>query len=321
MSRSAFILALLLGGTAAAWSTAQFTGGATGVAPAPAPPRYSSEQHWIASEVLAAIGGWCQPDAPPPQAALEGPPDNPSALIADVGRSTPITSPLAAHLWSPGTYIAVVREVCARPVASGDPAGRPDDHLVRRALADLRAETLLGENARISGVLARDPQSASAHEAAALLVGAFALRESWSLFGDVRPALSKLTAHLAIADTLRREGAVETLDGALGRVVQTLLTGHQRDALRLLDAAAPRAESAPDHAWVHALRLRITGDWRTPIPPTATSSTSTAIAWPKAPSPAWLERNSVSPSRSSTQKDGAPPSSARSTQSKSSTVV
>jgi hypothetical protein len=93
-------------------------------------------------------------------------------------------------------------------------------------------------------------------------VGAFALREASNFFGDVRPALSRMAAHMAIARALRH-GEPMSRDGELAMVVLTDLSGLQRDALDMLDTyhGVP-APGSPDRAWIRALHLRITGDWR-----------------------------------------------------------
>jgi hypothetical protein len=118
----------------------------------------------------------------------------------------------------------------------------------------------------VSRALERDLRSPAAHEAAALLVGALALRESAGWLHDVRPSLSRMAAHLAVARALRRPASDGTLDGALARIILTALVGRQRDAKDMVDRVEPKATSDADRAWVRALRLRITGDWR-PRPP------------------------------------------------------
>jgi hypothetical protein len=195
------------------------------------------EEAWIAATVAAGIRGIVT--------AATGETNEPPMRVA-----------LAPHIWAPASYGPAVALQIANPAAS-----EPVDHQVRTPLATLSVSTLLQENVRMSGILARDMRSPAAHESAALLVGAFALREPSGLFGDVRPALSRMTAHLAVAYAVRRKAA-ETLDGALARIVLSVLVGHQRTGLDALDALSPRLVTDADRAWDRALRLRITGDWR-----------------------------------------------------------
>ena len=198
----------------------------------------------------------------------------PSSSVFVVGPATGEKLQIKAqdHIWSPATYAPLATAWlgggdAAVPQLSLDDATA--DFNLRAALTDLRVETLLNENERVSGLLTRDIRSASAHESAALLVGALALRESPGMFADVRPALSRMAAHLAVADAIRGRtpGAP---DGSVARVVLTVLVGRQRDALTMLEAFERRATTPADRTWVRALRLRITGDWRTSLSAEAT---------------------------------------------------
>jgi hypothetical protein len=202
--------------------------------PAPGASKPATEQAWIIASVTAAIEG------------MSGKTSLPAASIAD-------------HVWSPATYRAAAEAAFA-------PAAADADLDVRAALVDLTSEVLIAQNERVSMALESDMRRPAAHEAAALLVGAFALRESAGWLYDVRPSLSRMAAHLAVARALRRPAADETLDGTLARVL-TALAGLQRDAKVMVDAIEPKAASDADRSWVRALRLRITGDWRSKLPP------------------------------------------------------
>ena len=275
MKRAAILLVLLLAGTVIAWSATQGrTDRATPAAMASASP-YATEQQWIVSNVATAILGMAQSTLPGPRAAttaavaVQGNETSAPVFLVTIGRELPVRLIVDGHVWSPRTYAPLAQSLFAAGAASPVPAGRVTDHNVRAALVDLRVEVLLDVNERISAVLTGDMRSAAAHESAALLVGALALRESWTVFGDVRTALSGMAAHLAVADALRGQNA-ETLDGALARAVLTLLTGAQRDALAMVEGLDRRVTTAQDKSWTRALRLRITGDWRPPMKGDAT---------------------------------------------------
>jgi len=203
-------------------------------APAPAAPRLATEQAWILADVMAAIED------------MSGKTALPAAVIAN-------------HIWSPATYRGAAE-------AAFEPAPADSDLAVREHLVNLTSSTLIEQNGRVSLVLERDMRAPAAHEAAALIVGAFALREASAWFHDVRPSLSRMAAHLAVARALRRPSIDETLDGTLARAILTALVGHQREAMAIVDGVEARAGSAGDRAWVRALRLRITGDWRAKLP-------------------------------------------------------
>jgi hypothetical protein len=276
MKRAAILLVLLLAGTVIAWSATQGrTDRATPAAIAPASSPYVTEQHWIVSSVAAAMLGMAQSGLQGPRAAipvtvaLQANESSAPLFLVTLGQDRPVRLTVDDHLWSPRTYAPLAQSLFTAGAGSPVPAGRVADHNVRAALVDLRVEVLLDLNERISAVLTGDMRSAAAHESAALLLGALALRESWTAFGDVRTALSRMAAHLAVADALRGQTA-ETLDGALARTVLTLLTGAQRDALAIVDGLDRRVITAQDKAWTRALRLRITGDWRTPMKGDAT---------------------------------------------------
>jgi tetratricopeptide (TPR) repeat protein len=139
---------------------------------------------------------------------------------------------------------------------AGDP--REDARLIA-ALLDPRTAVLVSEDLALSRRLEAEPRDPSAHERAALLLGAFALRDHARESTDVRPALARLTAHLALAQALRA-GAGPSAVGRLAEAVLATLLGRERDAIARLDALA--APGPAEQAWVRALRLRNTGDWR-----------------------------------------------------------
>lgn len=135
----------------------------------------------------------------------------------------------------------------------------PDAKLLA-ALTDLRADVLIGEAQRISDGLESDMLDPAAHEQAALILGAFALREAAGRFSDIRPEAARITAHLAMAHALRA-GAGVGLAGRYAEIILSTLVDRQREALSRIDALAKDADSA-QRAWLGALRLRATGDWR-----------------------------------------------------------
>ena len=187
------------------------------------------------------------------------------AVIA--GDGMPIPVEVKGHIWSPETFAAVAdRLLQPQPAGVGS---SPVDVAARSRLADLTVATLLVESERISALLEQDMRSAAAHEAAALLLGAFALREASGTLYDVRPALARITAHLAVARVLRP--GVNGMDGMLAQVILTALAGLQRDAMTMIEAFENQAATNTDRQWVRALKLRITGDWRGPLPTSSAS--------------------------------------------------
>lgn len=205
-----------------------------------------NEEQWIVSDVAGAIGGM-------------------AGFGTGASQLRPTKLEVKEHLWSPETYVALAAASFG-PGRAGEPRIDLD---ARTPLTHLTAGALLDQSARLSDRLARNMRSPDAHESAALLVGAFALRESAGQFTDVRPALSRMASHLAIAHAMRGTD-VASVDGALAGIVLRVLVGHQQKALDALRALEPRLTTAADRAWGRALRLRITGDWRQPLGERAT---------------------------------------------------
>lgn len=221
------------------------------------------EQEWIVADVLTAVArlaGDGGASLGPLRVQTEG---GGWQHLVRIGGSPAFRLPVVNHVWSPATYVAFARQRLGSHAGAG-PSGA--DLNVRAALTDLRVDVLLDQDAIVSQRLAADPWSPAAHDSAALLLGAFTLRETTNRFGDSRPELSRMTAHLTIADALRGSAPV-TRDGIFARAIHANLVGLQREALDIVTSAETADASAADRAWVRALRLRITGDWRQPLAP------------------------------------------------------
>jgi tetratricopeptide (TPR) repeat protein len=221
--------------------------------PRPSPPpafqsEWATEQDWIVDtisrdvrEMAAFAAGLPLPDRDAP------------AIHADLLTLEP-------HIFAPAVYAPLAAEVLATTALSSPrPSSGAEDARLLKALLDLRAEVAVRESARVSGRLETEPSDPDAHERAALLLGAFALRDSAGYYSDDRPALCRLTAHLSLARALRG-GAPPGLAGRFAGVLLDSLVGRERDALQGLDTLA--GGTRVERAWVRALRLRNTGDWR-----------------------------------------------------------
>jgi tetratricopeptide (TPR) repeat protein len=171
---------------------------------------------------------------------------------------------LEPHIFSPGPYAPLAQEVMSAAGVAPHPApptsAREDARLLS-ALLDLRAEVLVRENERVSRQIEADPRDPAAHERAALLLGAFVLRMQAGYYTDSRPGLCRMTAHLALAEALRGS-ATPGLAGRFDEVLLLTHVGRQRDALSRLDALEAAARTRTERAWVRALRLGNTLDWR-----------------------------------------------------------
>jgi hypothetical protein len=171
-------------------------------------------------------------------------------------RSEPLT--IVDHIWSPLTYVEFAKDRLGGAVTGDDP-GTLD---VLRALNTPRAHVLLEQDRLVSARLTRNMRSPSAHEDAALLLAAMALRESAGpTFSDVRQILSAMTAHLAIAHALRT-GAPLSPSGFFAGVALASLVGRDAEAVARLESAAPHLATSAERAWARALRIRATRDYR-----------------------------------------------------------
>jgi hypothetical protein len=128
-------------------------------------------------------------------------------------------------------------------------------------LTALDVDALVKAGNTVSRALEANMRDPRAHESAALVVGAFALRDAADQFTDVRWALNRMTAHLAVARMLRKD-ADASPDGAIAGVILSTLSNQQARALTELASLANGTPPAPLHSWVRALTMRVNQDWR-----------------------------------------------------------
>ena len=164
----------------------------------------------------------------------------------------------ASYIWSPESY---------EPLAAGlinslklRPADPSPEGLISDALTNPLSRVLAQESQRVSQRLQTAMLDAGAHEQAALIVGALALRETGGPFGDVRQELCRMSAHLALARALRRGTASPT--AAYADALLLTLVQRQKDALARIDALERTRPASDWAAFLRALRIRITRDWR-----------------------------------------------------------
>ncbi len=274
-------------------------GGITGVASA-APPQTSSsrpaqatpanatpppvewswptEEQWIVAAVardLAEMALYAKGKATAPEIKLRAAPDEKTvryevAVAATVLGSPAFSHPVAigTHPWDPECYAPLASQLLARL------------HLVRAAAASSKpayvpllhptSDVLVRENERISRGLQKAILDPVLHEQAALLLATLSLRESAIGLSDIRHQLNRLTAHLALATALRGHEP-PSADRVLASIALSALVGRQREAVELVDARLKTSTSPEERAWLVALKMRSTGDWRLlPDPHTST---------------------------------------------------
>ena len=232
---------------------------------------YASEEEWIVGEVSCDIVEmilFAKDHALPAAKALslsvraEGPPGpTPRYTIAYTPRTDLAQKQVLGFdgsIWSPESYQPLAVGLLQALKLGSAPAS--PEGTVGAAIAYPTSRALVQESDKVSKRLQQAMLDAGAHEQAALLVGSLALREAAGPFTDVRPALSRMSAHLALARALRRGTASPT--AAYADVLLLTLVNRQRDALARIDSLERARPAAPWAAFLRALRIRITRDWR-----------------------------------------------------------
>ena len=160
---------------------------------------------------------------------------------------------LQPSCWDPASFAPLV--AAWAPHGSPDPSPRSDllTRLQNPSVAELQAA-----NEKVSAELERNPLDASAHDRAALVLGALGLREDAGDFSDLRPLLCRTVAHLTMARQLRGDREPNA-EGRVAAAIFETLAGRPRQALDHLDKLPEQAATSP---WKRALRIEITGDWR-----------------------------------------------------------
>ena len=243
--------------------------GYQGISPPPAPPRhalskwkFATEEHWLADETtrditeMAAFAG--NPGADP-VLTLKLTPKAPNSydVEAQLGGAAVATAlTLRESIWSPSDYEAwAAKALSVAHVTPPQPSAVPPGWIEK--LTQARPQILIAEGQRLSKALSAAPLDAALHEQAALLISCFALREAAGGFTNYRRELCRITAHLSMARALHPNA--HTPLGDLAEAALATLAERHGPALAMLTKMESDQELT---AWVSALRMRNTGDWR-----------------------------------------------------------
>jgi hypothetical protein len=232
--------------------------------------RYKTEEQWIAGEIardlaeMAAHAGGRRADDRSLAFSIEAPSPGGVRVSFTLGDAGPASHEIrwGDHVWAPDTYEDVARGALTAVGRNPTPASPSESEATLTELLTPTAGVMETANQRISGRLAESMLDPEAHEDAALLVGALALREASGPFWDVRQLLCRMTAHLAFARAVRGSSTAG-LSGRYAALVLARLAGRTADAMKgieSLEVAAPASET--QKAWLRALRLSVTEDWR-----------------------------------------------------------
>ena len=239
-----------------------------GAAPARLESPYSTEEAWIVGEIVRDITEMSAYPADP-SPTLTSATAGAAEGVYSVSFGTnvpPLELDLRTDVWSPVAFAGIARAALGSASTAAAPTGNREVSPSHPALLDLTPASLVDANKTISRALATSTRNASVHEAAALTIGAFALRESAARSADTRWAMNRMTAHLAMATALRGS-APPGIDGRLAEAVLEMFANHQRQALEMIDRLKVDTRSNAVDTWTRVLRLRITQDWRTILHP------------------------------------------------------
>lgn len=179
-------------------------------------------------------------------------------------------------IWSPDVYrglvAALAKELSFVPSTNNE---QSSDTELLSALTDGTAKTIEIENQKLSKQLDGDFDNPLLHEKAALLLGAFTLREHSGDFFEIRSPLCRITSHLAMAQFLSG-GKPAGISGQVGRIMLFSLMNNQTAAveeLRLIESDSPVVKQ-----WRRVLEAYNTGDYR-PLADAKKLSLIERMAW------------------------------------------
>ncbi len=198
-------------------------------------------------------------------------------------------------IWSPAVYqdvaSALAKQVGLTP---GDGDRLPDASLIS-TLTDSSPETIEEQNQKLSSALEDNFKNPRLHEKAALLLGAFLLRDHSGFFYEIRSPLCRMTSHLTMAQFLNGTNSYG-INGQMAEATLLTLVNDRAAALQQLNAVGTNdATVAP---MVRALWTRNTGDYRllgqmNNLSPIENIEWFSAMAEYLSPSIAWTKLNGV----------------------------
>jgi TPR repeat protein len=236
----------------------------------PAPRRPLTEIEWEITEIardIAEMAVYAKTGAAPGPGFAVGIADAPAAdvlpiRIAPTDTVAAIVAPvrcpdLAA---APEPYVALARLLLQALALSPKGTEKSATPAFLEHMADFHAEVLARENVRISAWLEREPLNPEAHDEAAFLAAALALKEQSGEFSDPREALLRAAAHLAMAGALRPDNT-SSATGFFARELLRVIAGDREGARKAVRARAT-STSAGEKAWSNVIEIQATQSWK-----------------------------------------------------------
>jgi hypothetical protein len=223
----------------------------------PVAPGELTEEAWTIMEVCDQIVFLLRPEAiaqPVPENRITAARNQTQPVsYAVTAGATKGTITLNSSVWDPATYQEWCKAV-ATPAAEAPAAAERSDMLTILLKPDIA--TFLAQDARLSAELAKSPRQPEIYTDAALLLGTMAWLDGGGYFQDVRPLLNRMMAFLAVGDALGAKGK----NRELAEILRLVLVHDQVAALEKITAA--RTAGNLPKAWLDALEVTTTGDWR-----------------------------------------------------------
>src|SRR5690242_18698781 len=178
-------------------------------------------------------------------------------------------------IWSPQVYRDIAKQLAAAAgLKPGNSKPRGDTALLAK-LKDGTPETIERESQHLSAALENDFSNPELHEQAAVLLAAFMLRDHSGKFFEILSPLSRLTAHLTMAQFLRGSEPAG-INGQMAEAMMLTLVGDEAQALEQLnDIGTNNADVLP---MARTLQARNTGDYR-PLDKLDGLSRIESVAW------------------------------------------
>jgi hypothetical protein len=178
-------------------------------------------------------------------------------------------------IWSPDVYQGVAAALAGKVGLAAAKTKAPADTALLLGLTDGKVITVEKENEALSEDLEGDFSNPALHEEAAVLLGAFTLREHSGDFYEIRSPLCRMTAHLAMAQLLAG-GRPPSMNGRVAEAMLFTLMNDQVAALEKLGDIETNNEAVAQ--WVRTLQADNTSDYR-PLAESGNFSPIERIAW------------------------------------------
>lgn len=182
-----------------------------------------------------------------------------SLTFGKQGKPIEYSFALTDYAWSPRAYEPFAKKILqSLYLEVSKPSSIPDDFLLSLSKAEFKY--LFIENERISQGLSRNPLDASLHEQAALLLGVFASLQLCGSYMDERAILSRMGAHLALANALNNEKLSSI--GEMADSILNSLLGRKKVALDEVLKLMNESHTAVEKSVLRALKIQIDYDPR-----------------------------------------------------------